>query len=429
MRKIDKKDWGPRANIYLYRVEPVIDRTRTGNHKFIMTYAEPVNEDRIMADCGSGRYKLILNFRKPGAEQGDTVDTFYMDILNMKYPPKIPIGEWTDDPINKKWAWCKEKDNPQPVVQQQATIDPLAAFGTFMDIQDRIQERTTPPNQPTTASPATADPFDTAAKIMQMRANDPMIAALMQRLDASDKAAEAARLREFELQKELRQPVAAVQSKSLVDQILELATVADKLAPLKTLFGFANGNGAAAAGETVVRTARTTGLDVLRDFVTSPVAEKIGAGLGDLFSRMADAPPQPVTIPLTPTVANGNATPRPQPAAQGETDQQRIIRIAQTITGPMLDEFFDQDEPGDLFAEKVFDFWPADLKFLQGLGAERILNLYRGFAPAWARVGPKEQQFAQFLKEFCEWKPELEEEPASEDGIVDFAEDAKEANA
>src|ERR1039458_1891319 len=77
MNKVAKADWGPRATIYLYRVEPVIDRTRSGDLKYIMTYAEPINEDRIMADCGSGRYKLILNFRKPGADQGDTVDTTY----------------------------------------------------------------------------------------------------------------------------------------------------------------------------------------------------------------------------------------------------------------------------------------------------------------------------------------------------------------
>ena len=92
MNSVPKGDWGPRANIYLYRVEPVIDRTRSGDSKFVNVYAEPVSEDRVMADYGSGRYKLILNFRKPGAETGDVIDSTYMDILNMKYPPKGILG-------------------------------------------------------------------------------------------------------------------------------------------------------------------------------------------------------------------------------------------------------------------------------------------------------------------------------------------------
>jgi hypothetical protein len=430
MDAIDKEDWGPRANVYLYRTEPVIDRLRGGEKKYIQCYGEPISEERILVDHGSGRYKAVLNFKKPSEQRGDEIDSYFFDILNLKFPPKVPKGDWTEDPKNRRWAWARE---PEPLPPGPALPSGLSeatsAFKTFVEIQKEMRAQTKedhpPAAPPAAAPPAAPDPFDTAAKIMQMRANDPMIAALMQRLDASDKAAEAARLREFELQKELRQPASNGNQKGWLDQLVELATAAEKLDPVKKLLGglfggITNGAGSAAS-EGVIRTARTTGLDVLRDFVTSPVAEKIGAGLGDLFSSMANAPPPPVTIPLTPTVVAENPAPRPQ-AAPRETDQQRIIRIAQTITGPMLDEFFDQDEPGDLFAEKVFDFWPADLKFLQGLGAERILNLYRGFAPAWARIGPKEQQFAQFLKEFCEWQPEADDEPGvpEDDGIVDL---------
>ena len=114
--QVAKADWGPRANIYLYRVEPVIDRRRVGSQTYITKYAEPISEDRILADHGSGRYKLMLNFRKPGAEQGDEVDSLYLDLLNLQFPPKIPPGEWVDDPNNKKWAWAKQsmgKDAPQ----------------------------------------------------------------------------------------------------------------------------------------------------------------------------------------------------------------------------------------------------------------------------------------------------------------------------
>ena len=147
MNSVPKGDWGPRANIYLYRVEPVIDRTRSGDSKFINVYAEPVTEDRVMADYGSGRYKLILNFRKPGAETGDVIDSTYMDILNMKYPPKIPLGEWTDDPRNKKWAWAKEANGiptgpaPAPATSGlEAVVDVMRATSEMRrDIREEMQ--------------------------------------------------------------------------------------------------------------------------------------------------------------------------------------------------------------------------------------------------------------------------------------------------
>ena len=93
-----------------------------------------------------------------------------------------------------------------------------------------------PPTQDTAVP---ADPFDTAKKIMDMRGNDPMIAALMQRLDAADKAAEKAREREFELMKELRQTAApaAEKPKTLMEQLTDFKA-------LKDLFtnGSVNGN-------------------------------------------------------------------------------------------------------------------------------------------------------------------------------------------
>src|ERR1017187_10310687 len=42
LRKIALGDWGSRYYLYLYRLEPVIDRLRSGETKYVMRYSEPV---------------------------------------------------------------------------------------------------------------------------------------------------------------------------------------------------------------------------------------------------------------------------------------------------------------------------------------------------------------------------------------------------
>lgn len=136
---IPKPDWGARCNIYLYRVEPIIDRTRGGGSQtYVEKYGEPISEERVLADYGSGRYKLMLNFRKPGAEQGDEIDSIYIDLLNEKYPPKVPAGEWVDDPRNKKWAWAKQHFAKDPGAAIQNPID---AAHDALDLAERLQPK------------------------------------------------------------------------------------------------------------------------------------------------------------------------------------------------------------------------------------------------------------------------------------------------
>ena len=421
MNKIAKADWGPRANIYLYRVEPVIDRTRSGDTKFVNTYAEPVNEDRIMADYGSGRYKLMLNFRKAGADLGDLLDSVYMDILNMKYPPKIPLGEWVDDPRNKKWAWAKEAMAPvaAPAPNSsglEAVVDVMRATSEMRrDIREEMQASTplTPP-----APPAMPDPFDTAKKIMDMRGNDPMIAALMQRLDAADKAAEKSRDREFELLRELRQTaVKPVESpKSFLDQALELAQNAEKLEPLKKLWGF--------GGEVTGRVAKTTGMDILNNLVSGPAGTMLAQGLGTLLVNLprmftpaegapgqGQPPPQPIVL----------SPPGAPPTQMPETPEQKLQRIGMTVTEPMLYEFFLRGATGDVWADRMNDLWPNDYAFVRSIGPDVLVNHYRQ-TRAWMLIAPKEMEFKQFMTEFCAFDPNAEgtDQPEDESGIVDL---------
>lgn len=422
MNKVQKADWGPRATIYLYRVEPVIDRTRSGDNKYIMTYAEPVNEERIMADCGSGRYKLILNFRKPGADQGDTVDTTYMEILNMKYPPKIPIGEWVDDPRNRKWQWAKEASQgpppPPAPTGVETLVDVMRVTGDLRrEMREEMQEQ-----QPAQAVTA-VDPWSAAEKILNMRSENPMVAILQQQMkDAAAAteaerqraftAAEAAREREFKLQEKLMEARSAP-AKSMMDQLLELAAMGDKLEPLKKMFGF---NG---AGEASGRIAKTTGMDILHDVVTNPqVVQTLYAAavnLPLLFARGATPTNGPVSTAVLPPAANPAAPSLP------ETAEQRMQRIGAVATEPMLYQFFLKGESGEVWADRMQELWPNDFAFIQSLGPEAIVNGYRG-TRAWMIIAPMEGEFIRFMQEFCAWNANEGPTPPAdgETGVVDL---------
>jgi hypothetical protein len=88
---ISKEDWGTRAALTLYRLEPIIDRTRGSEKKLVTKYEEPIDENRIKLDYGSGRYRLYLTFKMPGTKEGRELDSIEFDILDMAYPPKVPL--------------------------------------------------------------------------------------------------------------------------------------------------------------------------------------------------------------------------------------------------------------------------------------------------------------------------------------------------
>lgn len=427
---IDPKDWGMRAKIKVYRLAPIINRLVGSETKFITIYTEPITEQKLKIDHGSGRYRLYLNYKAPAGQKEKELDVVELDILDKNFPPNINPGEWLDDPRNKVWAWAKPKTVDPPAAGAAAPApasDPFAVLDTVMDLQDRIEQRIKPAEPFAPANPATAvDPWTAAEKILNMRADNPMMAILQQQMkDAAAaqeaerqrafQAAEAARDREFKLQQQLLESQRGSAPKGLVEQLLEIATLGDKLDPLKKLLGF-NGTGEG------VRAAKTTALDLVRDFAESPAGTALAQGLAGLMvnlARPAPAAPAPGPIVLNAQQSNGTVAP-------AEDTETRIMRIGQTITQPMLYEFFLRNEPGDLFAERVFDLWPEDYAFLKQLGAANLIERYRRFTPAWNLIAPKEAQFVEFLNQFVNWNPNEDEAPApgtgGDDGVVDLEE-------
>src|SRR5262249_12840599 len=108
LKDYPSQEWdGGQVVLTLYRLEPITDRT-TGGPKpvWVIKYGNPIDEERILLDHGSGRYRLYLNRAEPGRRKTVLIETHEFEIYNPKHAPKIPAGEWVEDPRNKKWAWA-----------------------------------------------------------------------------------------------------------------------------------------------------------------------------------------------------------------------------------------------------------------------------------------------------------------------------------
>jgi len=440
---VPQSDWdSQRVFLYLYVLEPLCNLKQQGGKAYFNRYSTPIrDEHQIAVECGSGRYRLMLAYNRVSAEDSSEMARYEFEIYNPQYPPKVPRAAWINDPRNAKWEALLPKEASPAAAGAAGQM--VEAMQLVNEIRSSVRDEMEPPADtqspsemvqtfkamkdilaPANGTPAApADPFDTAKKIMEMRANDPMTTVLMGMIDSANKATEAAREREFKLQEKLLEAKAAP-AKGLLDQLLELAALGDKLDPLKKLFGFGNGT------EAVGRAARTTGFDMVRDIVQSPFGANLGQGLGMLLHTLATtgAPAPNPARPVMPTVLNAqqpNGT-----AANKESDEERIQRIGNTITTPMLYEFFlKDDQSGEAFAERMFDMWPEDYIFIRALGPENLVARYRQFPPAWAILQPKEPAFIQFITDFCKWDPNEDEGPAPgpDDGVIDL--EPKEAGA
>lgn len=411
---IDFADWGTRAKIKVYRLAPLIDRLVGSQHKFVTIYGEPLTEQKLKVDHGSGKYRLYLNYKNPGAKEERELDTVEIDILDPAFPPKIPGKEWMDDPRNNQWAWARPADAGQQPGQQPAAADStLAHFDTFLNIQDHIEERMKPAEETKTTTPV--DPWSAAEKILNMRSENPMVAILQQQMkDAATAAeneraraftaAEAARDREFKLQEKLLEAkTAAPQPKSLFDQIGELVGPETVKKFIGDIF---SGKG---PGEAITRTSRVTGLEVARDITTKLIDSDILSGIGQWLAARA----QQSAAMNNPAASTMNGTAVQNGVQPPEQDFNAFLR---DVLNPALLRQYTQGFTGSSFAEWLYDGYPDQLVKLQNFthplapglkGAPVIIAGYKRTAHMWPALSVRgEEAFALFVHDFCAWRPE-----------------------
>ncbi len=178
--------------------------------------------------------------------------------------------------------------------------------------------------------------------------------------------------------------------------------------------------GAPADAAATVRPGKFGWLDFAREVIPEVVNSPI---LNSLANRIAaGTPAAPLPNPAAPAT-NGTA---PNTAD--------TMTFVQAVVTPAMLEYFRTGNDGGTFAAWIADGYPARLAELQSFGEQRIFELYKTHSPRgdWAVLTSRgEQAFAQFIHEFCGWKPEPEEgeEPAAPivvNGIIDLDQDDKE---
>jgi hypothetical protein len=94
---------------YLYRTSPKIDRRSNGRPINLTKYSNYFDADQVKREHGSGGYRMDLTRRNPVSGKYTRIAQYYFDVLDMDYPPKVPAGDWIDQPENDMWKWARPK--------------------------------------------------------------------------------------------------------------------------------------------------------------------------------------------------------------------------------------------------------------------------------------------------------------------------------
>ena len=370
---VDPADWGTRAFMYVYMDEPLCNPKTFGATRYLLKSSKPILDLEILKqDYGSFKGWMSLNLRKTGKDQTDEVDRYDFEIYDPRYPPKIPKSAWQNDSRNRRWLDLLPPEKPSP---SEAAGTMLEAMKMYKEIRTEVKQEVGPeeaptrtndvletmkaakelfaPEKPEQVAPS-ADPFETAKKIMDMRQNDPMVAMLLGRMEAMDKAAETARQREYELLKELRQAqtAPAQQPRSLLDQLKELTGLKETLKEL----GIINGDSAS----TVTR-GKVSAWDFARDVIPQIVNSELFAGIGQKIAASAIQ-----SNPAPNASMSQQQTPAAGPADTGEAAFQRWIR--DVVNKQVIRYFIHMRLDGDDLADVLYAMepdWtktPADLR-------------------------------------------------------------------
>ena len=430
---IPKADWGTRAFIYVYCLEPICNLKMGGESKYLVRLQEPIaDEQALMIDYGSGKYRLQLVNRKAGGDKSDAIDTKEIEIYNPKYPPKIPRNVWMNDPRNERWAALLPKEQPpQPPTGLGTLTD---AFKTFSDMRKDIRDELAP------AAPAggapTSDPMGNALSmvqtIMAMKADNPMVEIMKLQLQTVSDQAERARQREADLQKELRDMVMKLSERKSTEPERRsglkeaLAEVKEFLPAVKELLpGLGN------AAE-IVRGGRTNGWDIVRDTVTTigPTLIDYGGKIALALLARQPGPPQPMNGMGAPAQALPAPQANGQPAApppNAQQPQQNIPKFVHFLAQPLafdafrryFEGFKKQDgQTGADFAQWVFDGGGVEhMKDARAMGSANIMALLKQ-SPAWMLFQADEAKLSQFVDDALAWAPpaaDSEEDDEEED--------------
>jgi hypothetical protein len=423
---IQLADWGTRAKVKVYRLDPIIDRTRGSEYKFVQIYHQPIDEDKLKVDHGSGRYRLYLNIKSAGDKNEKEADTVEIDILDPKFPPNIPAGEWVDDPRNKKWAWARPAGAaggpPLPEVPTPAATAAVAAnqFLEGVKVAGEIRKQVKEETPPAPLATATGDPIESGLKIAQlfmtMKADNPMVEIMKEQLKAQNEANERARDREAALQKELRELTLRPRQGDAAEKKFGLR---EALGELKEFMPAIK----EIIPEVAARSGRTSWLDVARE-VAPGVIDWGGRIALAMASRMPPPPQgQPGQPPAQIAAPQNGQQPQQQPQQPPPQEVPAFFRyLGQPAVFGAFQRYFANFKAGEEtggadFANWIYDGGGADpLKQARAVGSAAIMQSLKS-SSAWVLFQADEAKLSEFIDNALAWNPD--EAPPAEDGDDD----------
>lgn len=408
---IPQADWGTRAFIYVYCLEPICNLKMGGENKYLVKLQAPIaDEDPLMIDYGSGKYRLQLVHRKPAADKSDAIDTKEIEIYNPKYPPKIPRSVWMNDPRNERWAALLPPEVPvQPPTPLGSVTD---AFKAFTDMRKDLREELTPAPSTPAAGPspesALKGTLDLVNTVMAMKADNPMNEVFRDELKSLREELREERAENRRLMAERSKPATEEKRFGLKEAIADLK---DVLPTIKEILPEVTAT---------ARSGRTNWLDLAKDIAPSAF-EWIGKGIIAYASRMPmPAAPGLAGAPPAQLPAGNNGTTPPAGPPQ-QTPPANVPKFFQFLAQPLAFDgfrrYFEMFKKGEAsgsdFAQWVFDgTGPEPFKEARALGSANIMQMLRG-SPAWILFQSDEAKLVEFVDSALSWSPP---EPPDTDG-------------
>lgn len=426
VRQVPKADWGTRSYIYVYCLEPICNLKMGGETKYLVKLKEPIfDEDSIMVDYGSGKYRLNLVGRKAGADANDQIDVCEIEIYNPQFPPKIPEAVWMNDPRNVRWKALLPKEVPPKPETPLGTMND--ALNTLSNIRRSVVEEM----KPQAAAAPPTDPVQSALAVakdlLSMRADNPMVDVMRDEMKAMRDEMKAEREENRKLQAELRQgnkPATGDPIKTVVDTIEQLKPLIKEFMPqaVETVKDVVRGR-RPGFGEMVVE----QGLPILGQILapwSNALAARFMAGppapTGSQF-QPANPAPAPQTSPGLPPASGPLPANAAQPAAPPPNSFIKLMSnplAFQAFSSHFKDFCKPEAEGGNPESGKDFAFWvlkaEGEQPFMDArlMGVGNILQLFKQ-SPAWTLLQAHEQNLVKFLDQALSYNPQ--EAPADEE--------------
>lgn len=423
---LKSRDW-ERTLVYLYRTAPLIDRTLGGDKKFICKYSSPFDEDQVMKEFGSGGYTARVTEAVPGKNETKQVDSHSFTIMNVKFPPQIPAGQWLEDNRNEQWKWAKDalevqqRQKSEPPAQPQPN-NPADMVRAAKEMAQIFLKDTPAPANPSEVINTAVRAYETGrnqgmenAKGTDLSALLPIIRELMPKQEpqraatedpiiklmlenaradreAADRRADAAEKRHSDLMTQLM----AKKENTGIEVIGQFSQMFDMFTKIR------EGVGGAVADDSWSGILK----DGIREAIPS-LAPAVAPMLGGLLSSLPLGPRPQQPPPNVPRGTNEPAPPA-QPPVQADPNLPTFNFIMMHFD-VMLNKLKHPktDSPGLEFGDWIAEGYDQlHVERIKLIGTERIIEVLKTVPQAWVELGPVEANFRAFLNEFMTWTPE-----------------------